>query len=149
MPYADEPFALVIFGASGDLTRRKLMPALWSLYAGRTLPEPFALIGTARTEMADDDYRAKIRQGVEEFARLKVPSQPVWDRFARNIHYVAGDPSTPDLYARLRQRLEEIERGRGGPTNRLFYCATPPSLYAEIVANLGGAELAHAPNGWT
>src|SRR5207247_4120121 len=99
MPPTDHPFSLVIFGASGDLTQRKLIPALWSLYAGRTLPEPFAIIGTARSEMSDETFRAKMRESVGEFARVKIPSQQVWDRFARSMHYVAGDPKGGDLYA--------------------------------------------------
>jgi glucose-6-phosphate 1-dehydrogenase len=150
MPYADDPFSLVIFGASGDLTHRKLMPALWSLYAARTLPEPFAIVGTGRSELSDDAYRARVRDGVVRFARLKIPSQHVWDRFAGSVGYVAGDPSAPDLYGRLKQRLEQIERARGGPRNRLFYCATPPSLYDDIIANLGAAGLGHVEGGgWT
>jgi len=121
MPYADEPFSLVIFGASGDLTHRKLMPALWSLYAARTLPEPFAIIGTARSEMSDEAYRTRARESVTRFARLKIPSQHVWDRFAGSLYYVPGDPTSPELYGRLKQRLEQIETARGGPRNRLFY----------------------------
>ncbi|PYM26487.1 MAG: glucose-6-phosphate dehydrogenase [Candidatus Rokuibacteriota bacterium] len=149
MPYADEPFSLVIFGASGDLTHRKLMPALWSLYAARTLPEPFAIIGTARSEMSDEAYRTRARESVTRFARLKIPSQHVWDRFAGSLYYVPGDPTSPELYGRLKQRLEQIETARGGPRNRLFYCATPPSLYDDIVANLGAAGLARVEGGWT
>ena len=149
MPYADEPFSLVIFGASGDLTYRKLMPALWSLYAARTLPEPFAIVGTGRSELSDDAFRGRMREGVTRFARLKIPAQHVWDRFAGSLVYVAGDPSGPELYARLKQRLEQIEGARGGPRNRLFYCATPPSLYDDIVAGLGAAGLARVDGGWT
>jgi glucose-6-phosphate 1-dehydrogenase len=149
MPYADEPFSLVIFGASGDLTQRKLIPALWSLYAARTLPEPFAIIGTARSEMSDATYRGRMREAVTRFARLKIPSPHVWDRFANSVCYVAGDPTSAELYGRLQARLDEIERARGGPRNRLFYCATPPSLYDDIVANLGTAGLARVDSGWT
>jgi glucose-6-phosphate 1-dehydrogenase len=149
MPYADEPFALVIFGASGDLTRRKLIPALWSLYATRTLPEPFTILGTARTELTDETFRGQMREAVAAFARVKIPSSVVWDRFAQSLFYIAGDPSGPELYARLRQRLEELERTRGGPTNRISYAATPPSLYDDITEHLGAAGLAQAPNGWT
>src|SRR5437016_8862675 len=149
MPYADEPFSLVIFGASGDLTHRKLVPALWSLYAARTLPEPFAIIGTARSEMSNEAFRGRMREGVTRFARLKIPSQHVWDRFAGSLFYVAGDPNAPELYTRLKQRLEQIETARGGARNRLFYCATPPSLYDDIVAGLGAASLARVDGGWT
>src|SRR3989442_11905042 len=149
MPYADEPFSVVIFGPSGDLTHRKLMPALWSLYAARTLPEPFAIIGTARSEMSDEASRTRARESVTRFARLKIPSQHVWDRFAGSVYYVPGTPTGPELYGRLKQRLEQIETARGGPRNRLFYCATPPSLYDDIVANLGAAGLARVEGGWT
>jgi len=85
MPSGDEVFSLVIFGASGDLTNRKLLPALWSLYSARTLPEPFAIIGTVRSEMTDEAFRAKMKDGVKQFARLKVPSDNVWDRFAASL----------------------------------------------------------------
>jgi len=149
MPSGDEPFSLIIFGASGDLTHRKLMPALWSLYAARTLPEPFAILCTARTELSDAAFRAKVREGVREFARLKPPSDLVWDRFVSSVHYVASDPSGAELYGRLRERLEAMERAHGGPANRLFYCATPPSLYDDIVANLGAAGLGRPQSGWT
>jgi glucose-6-phosphate 1-dehydrogenase len=149
MPSVDEPFVLIIFGASGDLTRRKLMPALFALYATRTLPEPFAIVAVARTEMSSEDFRRRMRQAVDEFGRVRPPSEGVWDRFARAVVYVPGDPKDPGLYARLDQVLRELERGRGGPTNRLFYCATPPSLYDDIVENLGASGLARAENGWT
>ncbi|HEV8617398.1 MAG TPA: glucose-6-phosphate dehydrogenase [Methylomirabilota bacterium] len=149
MPSVDEPFSLIIFGASGDLTYRKLMPALWSLYAARTLPEPFAIVCTARTEMTDEIFRARMREGVTEFARLKIPNDHVWERFARNLFYVAGDPTISALYEKLGATLVGIERERGAVANRLFYCATPPSLYDDIVQHLGEAGLARREAGWT
>jgi glucose-6-phosphate 1-dehydrogenase len=149
MPSADEPFTLIIFGASGDLTRRKLVPALFALYASRTLPEPFAVVAIARTAMTDEEFRRRMRQAVAEHGRVQPPTDAVWERFARTLSYVPGDPKDPALYARLRSLLTEIERGRPGPENRLFYCATPPSLYDDIVGNLGGAGLARGAAGWT
>jgi glucose-6-phosphate 1-dehydrogenase len=149
MPSQDEPFSLVIFGASGDLAYRKLIPALWSLYAARTLPEPFVIIGTARTELSDEAFRDKMKDGVKQFARLKVPNDNVWSRFAASLVYVAGDPTGPDLYARLRQVLDEVEQRRGGPRNRLYYLSTPPSLYDDITMQLGKAGLAAEEGGWT
>jgi glucose-6-phosphate 1-dehydrogenase len=149
VPGNDEPFSLVIFGASGDLAHRKLIPALWSLYAGRTLPEPFTIIGTGRTEMSDEAFRTKMREGVKQFARLKIPNDNVWSRFASSLSYVAGDPNAPELYARLRQALEGAERRHGGPANRLSYLSTPPSLYAPITVQLGKAGLAEERGGWT
>jgi glucose-6-phosphate 1-dehydrogenase len=149
MPSVDEAFALIIFGASGDLTRRKLVPALWSLYASRTLPEPFIVVGVSRTEMTDEEFRIRMREAVGEFARIQPPSEMVWNRFASSLFYVPGDPTDATTYARLRQRLEELEPARGGPRNRLFYCATPPSLYDDIVENLGASGLAAEEGGWT
>ena len=140
MPSGDEVFSLVIFGASGDLTNRKLLPALWSLYSARTLPEPFAIIGTARSEMTDEAFRAKMKDGVKQFAGLKVPSDNVWDRFAASLYYVAGDPSSPDLYAKLRQRLESIESKHGDAGNRLYYLsdAAQPLCAHHHAARQGG-----------
>jgi glucose-6-phosphate 1-dehydrogenase len=149
MPSADDPFALIIFGASGDLTRRKLMPALWSLYSARTLPEPFVILAVSRTVMTDDEFRTRVREAVMEFARVKPPSEHVWERFASALFYLSGDPSDPELYRRLIDTLGELERRRGGGPNRLFYCATPPSLYHDIVHNLGVSGLARAEDGWT
>ncbi len=147
MPVRDEPFSLVIFGASGDLTRRKLMPALWSLYAGRTLPEPFTIVSTARTGMSDDEFRRRIRESIGEFARVQPPSEGVWERFAGALRYVQGDPADPALYGRLDQTLAAIEAQQGRASNRLYYCATPPSLYDDIITNLGAAGMAGTREG--
>jgi glucose-6-phosphate 1-dehydrogenase len=150
MASADDPFSVVIFGASGDLTRRKLIPALWSLYASRTLPEPFAIIGTARTQMSDAEFKTRMREAVEEFARITPPSETVWDRFASALTYVVGDPTEADLYAQLERTLTEVEQRRGVAANRLFYCAMPPSLYDDIIAKLGESGLAREQGGgWT
>jgi glucose-6-phosphate 1-dehydrogenase len=150
MPSTDDPFSLVIFGASGDLAHRKLIPALWSLYAARTLPEPFTIVGTGRTEMSDQAFRDKMREGVKQFARLKVPNDNVWSRFAASLVYVAGDPTGPELYGRLREVLDDVERKRGGSADRLYYLSTPPSLYDDITVQLGKAGLAAEPaGGWT
>ena len=149
MTSSEQPFSLVIFGASGDLARRKLIPALWSLYAARTLPEPFAIIGTARTQMTDDEFRTRMRESVVEFARVQPPSDAVWERFASALRYVGGDPSQPDLYGRLEETLTTIEHRHGGARNRIFYCATPPSLYDDIIHRLGESGLAREQGGWT
>ena len=149
MPSADDPFALIIFGASGDLTRRKLMPALWSLFAARTLPEPFVVLAVARTEMTDDEFRRRVREAVTEFAHVQPPSEHVWNRFASSIFYLAGDPTDAALYGRLEARLRELEGQRGIPPNRLYYCATPPSLYDDIVQHLGSSGLAKTEGGFT
>ncbi len=138
----DERFTLVIFGASGDLTKRKLIPALWSLYQGRTLPEPFSIIAIARGDLSTDAFRTKMRAAVTEFARVQPPADSVWERFAASLSYCSGDPKDPALYVRLGRLLE-------AHSNRLFYCATPPSLYPEIVTHLGESGLARSRGGWT
>ena len=150
MPSGDEPFALIIFGASGDLARRKLMPALWNLYAARTLPEPFTILGVSRTEISDTEFRTRVREAVTEFSRTKPPSEQVWERFASSLFYLSGDPKDAELYPRLQSTLAELEARRGGgPPNRLFYCSTPPSVYGDIVQHLGSSGLARAEGGWT
>jgi glucose-6-phosphate 1-dehydrogenase len=149
MPSGNEPFGLIIFGASGDLARRKLMPALWSVFAARTLPEPFVILGVSRTEMSDQEFRTRVREAVTEFARTKPPSEHVWERFASSLFYLSGDPKDAALYPRLTSTLAELEARRGGPPNRLFYCSTPPSVYADIVHNIGASGLARAEGGWT
>src|SRR2546427_11078534 len=108
----DEPFTLVIFGASGDLTRRKLVPALWSLYAGRTLPEPFAIIGSARSARSHDEFRRRMREAVREFARTQPPSANVWDPFPASLSYRAGDPANPALSPRPEHALKDIDEAR-------------------------------------
>jgi glucose-6-phosphate 1-dehydrogenase len=147
MPSGDDRLTLIIFGASGDLTRRKLVPALWSLYAARLLPEPFTIVAVARTAMGSEDFRRRMRGAVAEFGRVQPPSEHVWERFAANLVYVAGDSTSPEfvpVLAGVLGRLEESARG-----HRLFYCATPPSLYEPIVRNLGAPALAGGGRGWT
>jgi glucose-6-phosphate 1-dehydrogenase len=138
---------MVIFGASGDLAKRKLVPALWSMFQGRVLPEPFAVIGVARSEMNNEQFRARMREAISEFARLQPPSAKVWDRFAQALFYYAGDPSDPALYPGLVEYLRRVEHDRGTGGNRLFYCATPPSLYPPLVKRLGEAGLNRVPSG--
>jgi glucose-6-phosphate 1-dehydrogenase len=143
----EESCVMVIFGASGDLTKRKLVPALWSLFQSRVLPEPFAVIGVARSEMSNEQFRARMRQAISEFARVQPPTQKVWDRFAQALFYYAGDPADAGLYGGLVEYLRHVEQERGTGGNRLFYCATPPSLYPPLVRRLGEAGLNRAPEG--
>ncbi len=146
---SDEPSALVIFGASGDLTRRKLVPALWSLFQRRVLPEPFVIIGVARSEMSHEEFRRRMREAVTEFARVQPPAAHVWERFASSLYYCPGDPGDPAVYERLGPLLRQLETEKGTGGNRLFYCATPPSLYPAIVTGMGASGLHRETNGWT
>ena len=144
---ADESCVLVIFGASGDLTRRKLVPALWSMFQGRVLPEPFAVVGVGRTQMDNEQFRILMREAITDFARVQPPSPRVWDRFAQALFYYAGDPADAAIYPGLDAHVRAVERERGTGGNRLFYASTPPSLYPHLVARLGEAGLNRPPEG--
>ncbi|HKZ05540.1 MAG TPA: glucose-6-phosphate dehydrogenase [Methylomirabilota bacterium] len=147
---ADESCVMVIFGASGDLTKRKLVPALWSLFQSRVLPEPFAVVGVSRTEMSNEVFRANMREAVSDFARVQPPSPRVWDRFAQALFYYTGDPADPNLYPGLGAFIKGIEQERGTGGSRLYYLSTPPSLYTHIVQRLGeaGFNRPDSPDAW-
>jgi glucose-6-phosphate 1-dehydrogenase len=134
-----EPCALVIFGATGDLTQRKLIPALHNLQVDRLLPPAFGVVGVARTTTGAGQLAQVLRRGVENHSRRPLVGE-LWEELERSIHYVAVDG--PRGYAELAERLAELDRTHGTAGNRLFYLATPPSAYEPIVAALGEAGLA-------
>ena len=137
-----EPTAIVIFGASGDLTRRKLLPALYHLSRGQRLPARFAVVGVARSAMSDDEFRQQLHASLDEFAGLKAPDQ-VSSALARNMSYVQGEMDDPALYDKLKACL--TARGAQGI---LFYLAIPPTVYATVVERLSAAGLTRADGGW-
>src|SRR5262249_20508183 len=141
-----DPCTLVIFGASGDLTRRLLVPALYNLAAGGLLGESFSIIGVARPELSSEAFRSGLEKGLREFA-----TRPVDDRIARSmfssVDYLQGDFDDPKVYEQLRQTLERVERKRSTLGNRLFYLATPPSAFAPIGRQLGSSGLSRQENG--
>ena len=130
-----DPTAIVIFGASGDLTHRKLLPALYHLFHEELLPASFGIVGYARTEMSDDRFREMARESVEKYGRCEIESE-VWAEFARGLFYVAGEFDSEGAMAELRGHLEELDRRRGTEGRRLYYCATPPQAFDDIVARL-------------
>lgn len=138
---------MVIFGASGDLTRRKLMPALYRLAYDRRLPSGFAVIGISRTPMSDEQFREKMLGGIKEFSEDTPFDETVWNSFAEGLHYIPGDVADPNLYQRLAQKLAEVEHTRHTGGNVLFYLATHPSQYMEIAAGIGAAGVNH-DKGW-
>jgi glucose-6-phosphate 1-dehydrogenase len=140
-----EPCALVIFGASGDLTRRKLFPALYSLAYRQLLPPHFAVVGVARTEMSDEEFRERMEEAVREFGRDEF-RQDVWDSLAAGMRYVAtefGSAEGAELLARCLTGLDE-ERGTRG--NRVYYFAVPPDAFELLVRQVGERR---AAEGWT
>lgn len=130
------PQVLVVFGASGDLARRKILPALYSLAAEDLLPEEFAVVGYARTEKTDEGFREEARQAIEEALGEQV-APDVWKRFAPLLSYVPGDFTTPGCMAHLGEYLARLDQDRGTQGRRLYYAATPPKAFTEIVARIG------------
>ena len=135
---APQPFALVIFGASGDLARRKLVPALWRLSARGGLPDRFAVIGYARTATSDDAFRAEMKAACLDAPGAEPAGASQWNAFARRLSYVSGRYENPDDYGRLDEALRGAETAAGTTLNRIFYLATPAGAYADIIAGAGG-----------
>ena len=137
------PSTIVIFGASGDLTKRKLVPALYNLYLKGRLPEGTRVVGYARRPYDHEEFRRLMREGIEEFSPGSF-EEKAWEEFGASLYYARGDLSTPEDFGRLRGTLEELE---GGPSDRLYYLATAPKFYAPVVENLGGAGMAGKEGG--
>jgi glucose-6-phosphate 1-dehydrogenase len=136
-----DPCLMVIFGASGDLTRRKLIPAIFDLEEQGLLPAGFAIVGVGRTPMDDDSFRSYLYEEMKKSGHLNNRRASLWDEFARMLHYVAVDASSPDEYGRLREALHTINTDHKAQSHYLFYLATPPSMYAPIIRHLGQSGL--------
>jgi glucose-6-phosphate 1-dehydrogenase len=132
------PAAMVIFGVSGDLTSRKLMPALYDLAVGHPLPEGFSIVGVSHRDWSDDDFRDKMREAVTANARTPVTEES-WQGFAKGLSYVQGDFSDPGTYTRLGERLRKIDAERGTEGNRIFYLATSPNFFLPIIDGLNAS----------
>jgi glucose-6-phosphate 1-dehydrogenase len=135
-----EPQAIVIFGASGDLTRRKLLPAFWHLFSEGLLPRGVAIVGYARTEMSDEEFQEQARHSVEQYARSK-PSTDVWDEFRKRLTYVPGEFDSEQAMEHLREHLEWTDKTQGTEGGRFYYCATPPAAYPLIVQRLAESSM--------
>src|SRR5215208_6087621 len=140
-----DPCAFVIFGASGDLTRRKLFPALYSLALRRILPERFAVVGVARSEETDEEFRDRMKHAVQEFGRDEFNDE-VWDWLAEGMRYVATDFADEAGEDRVAQVLNELDEKRGTAGNRVYYLAVPPDALSVLVQALGKRR---STNGWT
>jgi glucose-6-phosphate 1-dehydrogenase len=132
--------AMVIFGASGDLTKRKLIPAIHNLATNHLLPQDFAVIGVARTEMTDEDFRNKIRDEMKEFATGELEDQVV-EWLLPRLSYVAGEFNDPATFEKLRERLQEADEKWKTQGCYLFYLAVPPSQFCPVVQRLGERDL--------
>jgi glucose-6-phosphate 1-dehydrogenase len=134
------PTTLVIFGATGDLARRKLLPALYNLAHDGALPERFHLVGVARRERAHEDYRAECEQAIRRFSRRE-PDPDVLAGLLEQVKYVSGRFDEESVYERLAQVLDGFDERAGEPLNRAFYLSTAPDFFATIVGHLGDSGL--------
>jgi glucose-6-phosphate 1-dehydrogenase len=136
-----DPSVVVIFGASGDLTQRKLIPALHSLACEGMLPEQTRVIGVARSSLTNDAFRQRNFEGVSNYARLKPNVCELWPQFQGRIAYLAGGYDDPETYRKLARELSRIDSEKKTRGNCLFYLATPPNLYPIIIEQLGKSGL--------
>ncbi len=141
-----DPATIVIFGASGDLTQRKLVPALHSLACEGLLPENVQIVGVARSEFTDEAFREHLYEGVEAYGRQRPELCRLWPRFSGRYRYLRGAYDDPQTFERLRDRLKAVDREAGTEGNHLFYLAVPPVAYTAIIRGLGKAGLSRGGN---
>ena len=146
LPHA-EPCVVVIFGATGDLTRRKLMPALCRLL-GQGCLEGVRILGIGRSAMSEDEFQTFVREALDNSKKIEHLDEEEWRKFTERLHYMAGELDDNGTYRNIQARLEELA-SEGANKNRLFYLATPPSLFPVIVKGLGDAGLAQEDKNWS
>src|SRR5256884_7186898 len=141
-----EPCTVVLFGASGDLAKRKVIPGMDVLAIHNGLGPRYAIVGFARTPMAEDVFRATLGEAAKSISEVGPIDPKQWDAFAANLYYSPGDYGNPEAYAQLAKRLTELESAKNIGGNRLFYLSTPPEVYPDIVEQLGRAGLSQPPS---
>jgi len=139
---------LVIFGASGDLTKRKLMPGLYNLACESCMNPEFEVLGIGRTPMSAEEFRKKTGEAAAKSKDTRECSESGWEDFEQRLYYIVGDINDPTFYPELRNRLDEMEKGGSSP-NHLFYVSTPASVARPIIEGLGAVGLNHRDDGWT
>jgi glucose-6-phosphate 1-dehydrogenase len=135
------PCAFVIFGASGDLARRKLVPALYDLFVSRLLPASTSIVGFGATDLSADQFRARMQVACAEFARTRPLDEALWREFASRLDYVPGRIADPSSMRHLLEKLAALDRERRTRGNRIYYLAVPPSLFGPCATSLGHAGL--------
>jgi glucose-6-phosphate 1-dehydrogenase len=146
-----DPCNVVFFGASGDLVKRMLMPAMYNLRLGDILPANYGIVGFSRSEFDDEQFRDEMHKSIDEFSRTGPAKDPLWSDFAKRLSYISGGFDDPAAFAQLRKQIETNDAELGTSGNRLFYLSTPPSLFAIIIDMLEDAGLGPKNNktGWT
>jgi len=141
------PCALIIFGAAGDLTKRKLLPALYNLAKSNLLPQEFAVVGVARAPISTDDFRTNLTRDIYEFATSSVDTS-LWEQLGQRLYYLPGEFQDPETYTRLKHLLTEVDRECGTQGNYLYYLATAPGFFCDIIWQLGNAGLTREAQYW-
>lgn len=147
LPPTGDACVLVIFGASGDLTRRKLIPSLYNLACVGCMNPNFEVLGVGRTEMSSEEFRAKLRESAAKSSDTRDFNESHWKEFEQRLHYFVGDLNDEQFYRRLQERLGEMDKSTAKP-NHLFYVSTPASVAGPIVEGLAHAGLNHSEKGW-
>jgi glucose-6-phosphate 1-dehydrogenase len=147
---AADPCTVVLFGASGDLAKRKVIPAMYDLAIHNGLGQRYSIVGFSRTAMNDETFRTTLGDAAKNISEVGPIDPKKWSEFASNLYYSTGDYGDQNAYAQLAKRLAEIDAGKQLGGNRLFYLSTPPEVYPDIVEQLGRAGLARpsSPNSW-
>ena len=140
-----EPQILVIFGASGDLTQRKIVPAIYQMSRERRLPPELTIVGVARREWSHDFFREHLREGIEEFGN-GLGFEAIWDTFSKGVFYFPGNIDDADFYQRLKAFLAELDEKRGTKGNRVFYLSVAPRFFGEATQQLGQAGMLENPS---
>jgi len=140
-----DPCSMVIFGAVGDLTRRKLIPALYNLAKSQLLSREFAIVGVGRTQLSTDDFRKRISDDIKQFATEAVDAD-VWEWFVRRLYYLPGDFKDKNLYPKLKDLLEQVDRESSTHGNHLYYMATAADFFGPVVEQLAAVGLMHEEN---
>lgn len=135
-----EPTVFVMFGGAGDLAWRKLVPALFDLSRDRCMPADFSVIAVDRVDLSDEKLHRRLHDGVKEFSPQGMVKTGEWGEFARHIHYQKGDFRKLQTYTALGEQCAKLEKEWGAKVHRIFYMATPPSMFGEIPNYLGKAE---------
>jgi len=136
----------IIFGATGDLTKRKLVPALYALFVQDLLPEKFALLGASRSDWSDDDFRSRMKEAIDEFKDIDDDSKI--DDFIKKLYYTSVKDTTKSAYEGLKKRIESLRKEEDIGGNTVFYLSTPPFLYKEIPTQLAAVGLNDEDDGW-
>jgi glucose-6-phosphate 1-dehydrogenase len=145
-----EPCTVVLFGASGDLAKRKVIPAMYDLAIHNGLGTCYAIVGFARTPMSEDAFRTTLGEAAKSISEVGPIDPKQWDDFASNLYYCPGDYAHQEDYVKLAKRLAELESAKNIGGNRLFYLSTPPEVYPDIVEQLGHTGLSRpsTPSSW-